>query len=200
MTLKKALFVPGFCKTKTDIIWAREAVKKMNIFFNPHGWEIIMSGCYEGNPSSKKIFHYGKKVAQEVVILKPDAIIAFSMGVTILRSYWDCAGFEVPKIMIEGPNEGAPAWKLLLMFRRYPLTRRCIRDIVPWSRLMRFVKRNSTSGKLMEIQGKFSQWWLAKKVYKPFPQTNVSVMFPTVGHRALLTDPRAHEAMLRFLE
>jgi len=197
--LKTILFVPGFLKTQKDVEQIEQICGKLNEFVNPHGYEVLLSECGK-QPSTLGIDDYAMMIAGEVDIYSPDAIIAFSMNTVSLRLLWARAKIKIPQILVEGPNAGTPVWKLLLMLTRFPITRQCIRDIRYSSKAMQVIKKNHPKGPVMEIQGKFSQWWLAKKVYEPLPQTEIYSLFPKIGHRALLTDPLVNKRMLDFLE
>jgi hypothetical protein len=201
--LKKALIVPGFLKNQKDVEISEQIVTELQPQFNEKDWVLqLSSSCYGGKPSYAPLIVYGRELYKEIKKSQPDALMGHSMGVDVIRYalyYLHGLDFKGPKVFIEGPNYGSPKWKLIVT--GFPMKRSCVQDMVWNSEFMQMLSQAdepTEDASVLEIQGKRSEWWLSREIFKKLPYSRVKV-FHGVDHVDLVTHPAVIETVLRFL-
>ncbi|MFA5009608.1 MAG: hypothetical protein WC534_03500 [Candidatus Paceibacterota bacterium] len=199
--MKTALFVPGFLKGAKDVKKAQLYAKKVEKIFSQYDWKIMMADCYHG-ACNESINAYSRRLADQIACVDPQAIIAHSMGTLVVRGSWKYnREFSGPIVFVEGPNAGVSWWKLLLFVKRYPIWRAAMRDTIKESSFMKDIKEDNIPNfnKLLEIQGKFSQIFLARNVFVPLEYAERLEKFPLLGHRAIIIDEDVIKTIINFI-
>jgi len=197
-----ALYVPGFQKDPEAVSKTEQIIEELSPKFENQDWTIQASeACYGGEPSCKPISVYGEGLRREVEKLRPDAIIAHSMGVNEVRYALHNLSFHFsgPIVFLEGPNAGAAPWKLWLT--GFPLDRACVQDMLKGSDFMKYMnmlESESNNFQILEIHGWLGEWWLSKDIFKKLPSSQLEI-FPKVGHCELPTDNEVVKTILEFL-
>jgi hypothetical protein len=203
--LKKiALFVSGLLMSSKKVEREGRIIAEIQPAFNAVGWEIIPSKFHGGKPTNKSLEEYRDYLAKEVADIKPDALIGHSMGTLLIRGLLE--EFDGPIILIEGPNWGAPWWKLLLS--RYPVWNKSIQGMIrkgfPWVKTSKYILKLEDipikSASVLEIHGALANSRLGQDVFARIPYESCFANFPGVKHVALLTDRNVIDVVLNFLK
>jgi hypothetical protein len=198
----KILVVTGFENEIVDVQFVEQIFRDLSPEYAAEDIEIVLSHVHTGIPSSVHIDDYAYVVAEELKNGDFNGVVAHSQGGMNLRASWKCfKGFDGPIVFVECPHMGVALWKLMLMTIKgvYPLTRACIRDLWKWSKFMRSIKDDhpAHNNRVLFVLGSFSQWSLARDVFiSPPYYRSREILFPTVGHRELMTSADRSNAIL----
>jgi hypothetical protein len=204
LKIKTALFVSGFLGNDGKVEREGRIIDAIQPAFSEIGWKIVPPKYHGGQPTNKALEEYRDILAEEIAAIKPDALIGHSMGTLLIRGLPE--EFDGPIVLIEGPNWGAPWWKLLLS--KYPIWNKSIRGMVrkgfPRIKTSKYILRLRDipikSAPVLEIHGTLANSELGRDVFERIPYVRNFENFPDIKHVTLATDKKVIEVVLKFIQ
>jgi pimeloyl-ACP methyl ester carboxylesterase len=198
--IKKVLFLPGFHSKSFNPL---EKGKEIKMRLEEAEWEVSVSNYSDGEPTRLPLPLYSEKVATEIELIKPVAIIAHSMaGLIVLRSILQ-SNHQVHKlILLESPVNGVPVWAMKIWIMKtdasldWPSVRDMLRSSAFLQQLNKDWQRKQSQISLFQIGGVYSA--LLPRIFF-FPQVPTKV-FKTVTHSGLRSNRRVIETILQILK
>lgn len=190
--------MPGFQSSDFDPEEKGLAIKKS---LNEKGLKVIISDYGKRSPMRESIVAYVEQVKKEIKEVKPEIIIAHSLGGFLAREILESAqenlGVKI-LIMLETPHNGVPLKLILwLGYPDWPV----IREIAPDSQFIQSLNQNWRL-RLKSMKTRYFQIGGGWTIQYPeiFRLEDVKMItFQGLDHSSLRTDPRVIQKIIEIL-